>query len=108
MKKVNWKWDYGVYVPFCPYCNEPAYEKDHCCFCNKPYEWVDGEYKNTIVEVGKYTIVQATNNHISIYENGELISHISCTKKYTETELKELLVEEVNFMQKLFKGETEE
>ena len=80
MKKVNWKWDYGVYVPFCPYCDEPAYEKDHCCFCNKPYEWV----------------------------NGELISHISCTKKFNKTELKELLVEEVNFMQKLFKGEVEE
>lgn len=91
IKKVNWRWDYGVYVAFCPYCDELAYEKDHCCFCKKPYEWVEGKYKDTVVEVGEYTIVQATNNHISIYKNGEHISHSSCTKKYTEAELIEHL-----------------
>ena len=59
-------------------------------------------------EIDENAIKISKKNYPQIYENGELISHISCTKKYTETELKELLAEEVNFMQKLFKGEVEE
>lgn len=85
--KVNWRWDMGVYVPFCPYCDELAYEKDHCVFCNREYEWVEGEHKSTIVEVGEYIVVQATNNHIHIYKDGRIIGHVSCTKKMTEDEL---------------------
>ena len=59
-------------------------------------------------EIDENAIKISKKNYPQIYENVELISHISCTKKYTETELKELLAEEVNFMQKLFKGEVEE
>ena len=88
MKKVKWQWEYGVYGCFCPYCNEWAYEKDHCVFCGKPYKWVEPKYKDTIIEQGEYTIVQATNNHISIYKNGQWVCHMSCTKKMTEEELK--------------------
>ena len=87
MKKVKWQWDYGIYVPFCPYCDEPAYEKDKCFACGKPYEWVEGKYKDTIIKHGEYTIVQATNNHISIYKNGEFIHHAQCDKKMTEKEM---------------------
>lgn len=93
MKKVNWKWDCGVYVPFCPYCDEPAYDKHRCCFCGKEYEWVEGEFKPTIVEEGDYTVIQSTNNHISIYKGDDIVSHINCTKKCTEAELKELINE---------------
>ena len=64
IKPVIWKWDYGVYVPFCPYCGEPAYEKDRCFSCGKPYEWTDGEIEPTTVSRGEYTAIQATNNHI--------------------------------------------
>lgn len=91
MKKVKWRWDYGVYVPLCPYCGELAYEKDHCVFCNKEYEWVEGEHKGTIVNVGEYTVVQATNNHIHIYKGERMVRHASCTKKMTEEELKEMV-----------------
>ena len=87
MKKVKWRCDLGVYVPLCPHCNELAYEKDKCVFCGKEYEWVEGKRKETIIEYGEYTIVQATNNHISIYKNGRLIYHASCTKKKSEEEL---------------------
>ena len=90
-KKIIWRWDWEVYMPFCPYCNEPAYEKDKCVFCGKPYEWVEPKYKDTIIEQGEYTIIQATNNHISIYKNGEFVYHASCTKKKTEEELLEHL-----------------
>ncbi len=89
LKRVKWEWDYGVYVPLCPYCKELAYEKDKCVFCGKPYLWVEGKYKDTVVKVGEYTVVQATNNHISIYENGKLVYHAACTKKKTEVELKQ-------------------
>ena len=89
MKKVKWKWDWGVYVPLCPYCYEFAFEKDHCVFCGKKYEWVEGEHKATVVEHNGYTIVQCTNNHIQIYKNGRIVYHASCTKKMTDDELRE-------------------
>lgn len=34
-----------------------------------------------IVEVGEYKIIQAANNHIGIYKNGESIFHAEYTKK---------------------------
>ena len=89
MKNIVWRWDRGVYVPFCPYCDEVAYDKTKCVFCEKPYKWARGKHKPTVIEVGEYTVVQATNNHISIYKNGRFVYHASCTKKKTEDELKE-------------------
>ena len=90
MKKVKWKWDHGVFVPFCPYCREPAYVKDHCVFCNKKYEWVDDhKHQPTVVEHNGYTIIQCTNNHIQIYKDGRIVMHASCTEKKTVEELKE-------------------
>lgn len=88
-KKVAWRWDFGVYDPFCPYCDEIAYKEDHCIFCGKNYVWVEGEIKPTVVEHNGYTIVQATNNHIQIYKDDQIILHASCTKKMTEEELKQ-------------------
>ena len=90
IKKVNWQWDYGVYMAFCPYCNEPVYEKDKCVFCGKPYKWVEGKFKPTEIEHQGYTIVQSTDNHILVYnKDGHMVYHASCTKKLTEDELKE-------------------
>lgn len=91
MKKVKWRWDMGVYVPFCPYCDEFPYDDDKCVFCGKPYKWVDGSIKETVVTEGDYTIYQGTSNHIQLYKDGKLIVHMSCTKKMTEEELKEII-----------------
>lgn len=104
MKKVKWTRDWGVYVPLCPYCNECAYKKDHCVFCKKPYQWVDGGKKAqpTVVEHNGYTIIQCTNNHIQIYKDERIVMHCSCTKKMTEEELKG----QVEFLESLRK-ETE-
>lgn len=101
-KKIIWRWDWEVYMPFCPYCNEPAYEKDKCVFCGKPYEWVEPKYKDTIIEQGEYTIIQATNNHISIYKNGEFVFHAQYTKKLTEEKLIEYLNNYIKDLPKLF------
>lgn len=91
MRKVKWRWDYGVYMPFCPYCDEPAYEEDHCVFCKKTYKWVEGKYKPTVIEEGEYTVVQSTNNHIQVYKEGRMVMHSSCTKKKSEQELREMI-----------------
>ena len=101
MKKVKWRWDMGVYVPFCPYCDELAYEEDHCVFCGKKYKWVEGEYKPTVV-VGQdgYTAVQSTNNHIIVYKDDQMVMHSSCDVKKTEDELRE----HIEFVKGLRKG----
>lgn len=101
-KKVNWRWDYGVYMPFCPYCDEVASYKDKCAFCGKEYEWTEPKHKPTVVQVGEYTVTQATNNHISITRNDKMVYHAQCTKKKTEEELKK----EVDLYQALINTKT--
>lgn len=92
VKKVIWRWDYGVYMPFCPNCDDILYVPEKACrSCKQAIEWTEPKYKETVVEIDEYTVVQATNNHISIYENGKFVFHASCRKKMTETELKDMV-----------------
>lgn len=98
-KKVKWRWDYGVYVPLCPYCNELAYEKDHCVFCEKEYKWVD-KSKDRMLIVGEYTVCQASNNHITITKDGKKVFHISCTEKKTDQKLKDYVAFYEMFIEK--------
>lgn len=90
-KQVVWRWEYGVYVPFCPYCGEPAYDHDLCFNCGKPYEYVEGEYKPKVVSKGAYTVIQSTNHHISVYKNDGLIFNAACGVSRSEAELLELI-----------------
>lgn len=55
------------------------------------------KHKETIIEQGEYTIVQATNNHISLYKNGGFVMHINCSKKMTEEEL----LKQIDFYEKM-------
>ena len=89
-KKVKWRWDYGVYIPVCPYCDEPAYYEDKCCFCGLPYKWVD-KSKNTTVSQGEYTVVQVSNNSVYLYKGDACVMHCQCTKKQTKSELLEYI-----------------
>lgn len=91
LKKVIWRWDYGVYMPFCPYCDEPIYEAGTCVFCHKPHKWREGKYKDTVVEVGEYTVVQSTSKDIYIYKGEEWVLHASCTTKMSEEELRKFV-----------------
>lgn len=91
MKKVKWKVEYGLEIPFCPYCDEPIYEKGECVFCGEKHEWVEGKQKDTVLTVGEYTVVQTGNNHISISKDGRMVMHINCTEKCTEEELKNMV-----------------
>jgi hypothetical protein len=90
MKKVKWRWEYGVYIPVCPYCYEFAYHKDKCEFCEKEYKWVD-KSKDREVIVGEYTVVQASNHHIHIYKGERMVLHASCTKKKSRKELRKMV-----------------
>ena len=90
-KTINWRWDMGVYVPFCPYCDELAYEHDKCAFCGKEYEWIDGDYKPTEVVVGEYVVCQSTSKDIYLYKGEDFVMHCSCTKELTEEELVEMV-----------------
>lgn len=112
-KEVVWRWDWGVYVPFCPYCDEPAYEQDKCVFCGRPYKWVDGEHQPTEVRKANYIAVQSTNNHITIYKDGRMKMHSACTEKKTEEELLKMIdniirFEESGAIEDLLKDEGDE
>ena len=88
IKRIVWRREFGGEYPFCPYCNEYACEQDHCVFCGKKYEWVEGSAKPTVVEHNGYTIFQCTNNDIQIYKDNRIVLYASCAKKMTEEELK--------------------
>lgn len=40
-EEVQWYNEFGVLAPFCPYCNEPAYDTHRCAFCGRKYIWRD-------------------------------------------------------------------
>ena len=90
-RKIKWKWDYGCYEPFCPYCGEVAWLEDKCANCGEEYQWTEPKHKPTVVQVDEYTITQSTNNNISITKYDKLLFHAQCTKKKTEEELKEYI-----------------
>lgn len=103
MRKVEWleECDGGKY-PFCPYCNEFAYEKDHCVFCGKKYKWVEKGRKARMVTVGEYTVVQASNNHITITKGDRMVYHASCTKRMSKRKLRK----HVDFYEELIATDT--
>ena len=98
-KEVIWRWKYGVYVPFCPYCDEPAYEHEGCVFCGKPYHWVEGEYTPTKASRGEWTVIQSTNNHVTIYHHDHMVMHAQCTEKKTEEQLLAMIESYIRFKQ---------
>ncbi len=87
VKPVKWKWDWGAYLPFCPYCDEPAYDDEWCFNCHKKYKMVEGEFKDVIVTDGEWSAVSTPGKSLFIYHKGQTIAHASCTKQFTEEEL---------------------
>lgn len=47
--------------------------------------------KITTIKVGEYTVIQTTNNHISIIKDNQMVFHCACTDKKTEEELKDMI-----------------
>lgn len=90
MKKVIWRYEYEMYVPFCPYCNEFAYEENKCVFCNKEYEMTEYPESPIVVE---YKNLKATQTGLGLWieRNGILLSHSSLSRKLTEEEILKML-----------------
>ena len=91
MKEVIWRWEYGLCMPFCPYCDGPAYEEDHCVFCLRKYKYTESPVKDTRVTVGEYTVIQLSNNALYVYKGERCVMHASSAKKMTEDELREMV-----------------
>lgn len=91
VKQVVWKVDWGAYLPFCPHCDEPAYNDDICFNCGKKYEMTEGEHKNIEVSDGDWKAVQTPGMSLYIVRDGEIIVHASCTSMFTEEELRQQL-----------------
>lgn len=93
-KEVVWYEDYGIMLPWCPSCHEPAYEEDKCVFCGQPFIWVDKPkgYEDTIIEVGEWVIIQINGSWgVYVEHNGIEVSHACCSRKLTDDELMEML-----------------
>ncbi|MCI5543791.1 MAG: hypothetical protein MR405_07765 [Mollicutes bacterium] len=43
------------------------------------------------IEYKGYKISQSSNNHVFIFKNGKMVFHASCSVKYKEENLKEIL-----------------
>lgn len=104
MKAVTWirECDGGLY-PFCPYCGEFAYEKDHCVFCGKKYIMHEKRRERNVT-VGDYTVVQTSNNNVSISKGGRLVYHAQCTKRLSKRQLKK----QVAFYESMVEGATDD
>lgn len=91
---VNWKEEYEMIMPFCPRCNEPAYEKDHCVFCGQKYHYTPKPkgYEDTIVEYKNYRATQIYGSwSVYIERDNQVIQHWSCRGKISKDELLERL-----------------
>ena len=36
-RPINWREEYGTVYPFCPACDEFAYDLNRCVFCGQPF-----------------------------------------------------------------------
>lgn len=90
IKDVAWHREIDdTLYPFCPYCDEYAYEKDHCVFCGRKYNWADNKHSEmTIVEHNGYKAVQCGNGHVQIYKGDRWIYHAAFRVKMSEDELR--------------------
>lgn len=92
--EVNWKEEYGMMMPFCPRCDEPAYEHDHCVFCGQRYHYTPKPkgYEDTIVEYKNYRATQVYGSWgVYIEKDNQEIQHWSCGGKISEDKLLEYL-----------------
>lgn len=94
IKDIIWVEEYGMIVPMCPSCREPAYEENECVFCHQKYRYTPKPkgYEDTIITIGDYTITQVYGSWgVYIEHKGRLLVHASCSGKMSEKELTEWL-----------------
>lgn len=94
-KEVKWCYDWGVLIPFCPYCDEPAYEKDKCVFCGKEYITTPKPIPDLEVYGDRFYAVMPSKTSIYIFEQvtGALVCHESVSGKWDKEKLEKHLKE---------------
>lgn len=88
---------YGIVLPWCPFCNEPAYESTHCVFCGAEFEKLTKEEKeeqkllnNELTVTYGNVLVHQVSNSVWVFRDNALLCHVSLAHPYTEDELIEL------------------
>lgn len=86
--------EYGITLPFCPFCHEPAYEKTHCVFCGAEFEELSKQELEKQKKTNHEITVKYKNITIHqvccgayIFRDGKFISHASLTKPQNEKQL---------------------
>ena len=92
--KIEYSCEYGIVIPVCPFCNEPAYEEEQCIFCGAKFEQPTKEEQEEVNKANHEFTVTYKNvtlhqiaSAVYQYKNNRLISHWSLTRPYTEEEL---------------------
>ena len=92
--KVIYITEYGLTLPYCPFCNEPAYDDEYCVFCGaefiKPTKEEMDEVKKANHEykvIYKNVVLIQVGCSVYQYKDNKLISHWSLAKPFTEEEL---------------------
>ncbi|MGN1337370.1 MAG: hypothetical protein ACI4WW_02730 [Candidatus Coprovivens sp.] len=103
MKKVNnsgkagkivYEYEWGMFIPVCPFCKESVYEKDHCVFCKAKLEQPTEEEQEEVKKANhEYTVtyknitLNQVANAVYEYRDNVLVSHWSLARPFTEEEL---------------------
>ena len=87
--------DYGIFIPTCPFCHEPLYEKKRCVFCGATIEEDETienklhELNNDLVSTYENIVVEQTCNALYVYEDKKMVMHCTIEKPKTQDELNE-------------------
>ena len=92
--KIEYSYEYGMFIPVCPFCKELAYEEQQCVFCGADFEQPTKEEQEEIKKANHEFIVTYKNvtlqqiaDAVYQYKDNILISHWSLARPYTEEEL---------------------
>lgn len=81
--------------PKCPHCGEMPYSYERCQFCGQRFlPFPKTENEENAIEVGKYTVVQASNNHVHVYKGSKLVLHAVVSRRLNTLELARFVPEE--------------
>lgn len=78
---IRYEESYGMVIPICPFCKEPAYENDYCVFCGATFMQPPKKIQDKVRELNgeirvsyKTISLQQIAGACYAYENGVLIS----------------------------------
>lgn len=92
--RLVYRIEYDLCLPFCPFCNEPAYDDEYCVFCGAEFIKPTKEELEEVKKANhEYKVIYKNVALIQVgcsvyqYKDNKLISHWSLDKPFTEEEL---------------------